>query len=245
MINFVTADQDSDMHGEELEQQQNSVPSAIFWHHSKLFLCAGFGLLVILIIIAMNYFIVGSYGKYILHDTGVISRQLNQIQTVGVVFGGGVENGQPRPLLKDRLDTAAKLLKGHTVRKLIVSGDNRFEDYNEPKVMQDYLVRQHGIDPELVQQDNAGRSTYETCERAKKIFGLDKALLISESTHLPRAIYLCRSFGIEAYGYKSDGQASHGLQVGQRFREIAARTKATINIYILGERTVLGQKIKT
>lgn len=109
--------------------------------------------------------------------------------------------------------------------------------------MKNYLVNEKGLDPNVIQLDNAGRSTYETCERASKIFGLTEVVLVSESTHLPRAIYTCRSFGIDAYGYASDGQSSAGLKVGQRFREVLARTKAGINVYIVGEKTVLGERI--
>jgi vancomycin permeability regulator SanA len=196
--------------------------------------------LLVVIVITTNYLIIGSYRKYLYNSQSLP----NDSSIVGVVLGGGIENGQPRPLLRDRLDTAASLLETGKVRKLLVSGDNRFAGYNEPEVMKNYLVNEKAVDPEKIQLDNAGRSTYETCERARKIFDLRKAILISESTHLPRAIYTCRSFGIETYGYSSDGQSSAGLRVGQRFREILARTKATINIYIIGERTILGSKIE-
>lgn len=188
--------------------------------------------------ITINYLYIGSYKKYM-----VSSDVLPDTKPVGIVLGGGIKDGKPRPLLKDRLDTAYELLEQGRVRKLLLSGDNRFEHYNEPQVMKNYLVREKGVDKEKLQLDNAGRSTYETCERAKEIFDIRTAVLISESTHLPRAIYLCRSFGIEAYGYKSDGISSAGLRVGQRFREILARTKATINIHIIGEHTILGDKI--
>ena len=191
-----------------------------------------FGLLILI-----NYLVISSYGKHILSTP-------NDNSLVGIVPGGGVDGDIPRPLLKDRLDVAASLLKSGKVRKLVLSGDNRYEGYNEPRAMYSYLVKEKRIDPDKLQQDNAGRSTYETCERAAKIFGLKKALIISESTHLPRVIFLCRSFGIETYGYKSDGQSSAGKKVGQRFREIMARTKAGINVYLVGEKTVLGDKIE-
>lgn len=212
--------------------------AAVYNRHKKLWL----GLLILffigLFLLIANYLVIGSYAKYIKQPS-----ELNNSGLVGVVLGGGIENGQPRPLLKDRLDTAAKLLQDRQVNKLLVSGDNRFENYNEPQVMRDYLVNNKGVDPALVYLDNAGRSTYETCERAKKIYSLDKAVFISETTHLPRVMYLCRSFGIDAYGIASDGQASSGLQIGQRVREFEARTKAFINVYIVGEKTVLGNKI--
>lgn len=208
-------------------------------HHSllgkKLYLTVLLALCLPLLAVAINYFHIGTYATYIGGSPEV---------DVGIVPGGGIESDKPLPLLQDRLDTAASLMRSGRVKKLIVSGDNRFHHYNEPEVMKRYLVQQKSIDPKRIFLDNAGRSTYETCERAKKIFDVNKALLISETTHLPRAIFLCRSFGIEAYGFSSDGQSSAGWQVGQRFREILARTKAGINVYVIGERTVLGEKIE-
>lgn len=191
------------------------------------------------VIVAINYAHIGSYEKYM-----VSKNELPNTKPVGIVLGGGIKDGKPRPLLKDRLDTANELLEEGKVRKLLLSGDNRFPHYNEPQVMFNYLVREKGVDKDKLQLDNAGRSTYETCERAKEVFNIQSTILISESTHLPRAIYLCRSFGIDAYGYKSDGISSAGLRVGQRFREILARTKAAINIHLIGEHTILGDKIE-
>lgn len=172
----------------------------------------------------------------------VQAEEANNIN-IGIVFGGGIENEQPRPLLKDRLDTAKQLLDEKVVNFLIVSGDNTRVDYNEPEVMYEYLVNELGVDSTKIQRDFAGRSTYETCERASKIFGVNEALLISESTHLPRAVYLCRHFNINAYGVKSDGEASSGLRIGQRWREVLARNKAILNVYVVGENTVLGEPI--
>lgn len=169
--------------------------------------------------------------------------QIGKMTKIGIVFGGGLENNKPRPLLRDRLMTAKKLLQNGVIQKLILSGDNRFLDYNEPLAMYSFLVNE-GVDPQKLQVDYAGRSTYETCERAKKVFNVHEAILISESTHLPRAIYLCEHFGITAYGAISDGESSAGLKVGQRWREILARNKAVFNVYFVGERTILGDPIQ-
>jgi vancomycin permeability regulator SanA len=168
--------------------------------------------------------------------------ELSEEIKVGIVFGGGVGDDSPLPLLRDRLDTAKSLLDGDFIDVLLLSGDNRSLDYNEPAIMYNYLI-DLGVDPNKLQPDYAGRSTYETCERAKKIFNVTKAFLISESTHLPRAVYLCRHFGVEAYGIQSDGAASSGLKIGQRWREVLARDKAVFNAYIIGENTVLGEPI--
>ncbi|MFT4532285.1 MAG: SanA protein [Candidatus Saccharimonadales bacterium] len=168
--------------------------------------------------------------------------KLSEDISVGIVFGGGVNEDKPTDLVIERLNTAISLLGRGIVDKLIVSGDNRFLDYNEPTVMKDYLVSE-GVNPNLIQEDFAGRSTYETCERASKIFGITSAILISESTHLTRAVFLCRHFGIDSYGAKSDSSVSANIKVSQEFREVLARNKAIFNAYIYGERTVLGDPI--
>ena len=194
-------------------------------------------ILLILTVSLSSFLVIQKYNRYIIESWESI-----EPQSVAVVFGGGVTETGPLPLLKDRLDTAKKLYDSGKVSKILLSGDNRFLDYNEPTVMYNYMVSL-GVDSSALQVDFAGRSTYETCERAVKIFGLKKAILVSESTHLPRAIYLCRHFGLEAYGYASDGQAASGLQIGQRWREALARNKAIFNTYIIGEKTILGDPI--
>jgi vancomycin permeability regulator SanA len=232
-------------HGKQMQRQHEVRPTVkrsvgqVIRSYRRV-LVAGAAIIIGLVIIVtmLSYLYIGRFARYII--TGAT---FPQPAIVGVVLGGGVENGQPRPLLQDRLDTAAGLLQEGKVSKLLVSGDNRIARYNEPEVMRRYLVGKKGIDARLVHMDNAGRSTYETCERAKKVFGLDRAVFISESTHLPRVLYLCRSFGIEAYGVNSDGQSSAGRQIGQRFREVMARTKAVLNTHVIGEPTVLGDKI--
>jgi beta-N-acetylhexosaminidase len=213
-------------------------------HRRRLVLIGSGVATVFLVVIAANYLFIGRYDRYVIHDQAKLSQVFGQEKPVGIVLGGGItDDGKPMPLLQDRLDATASLLHQGRLSKVIVSGDNRFKIYDEPTAMRNYLVHEKGIDPELVQPDFAGRSTYETCERARKVFDVTQTLLISESTHLPRAIYLCRSFGVEAYGYVSDGQSSAGLKIGQRWREVLARTKASLNIYIMGEKTVLGEKI--
>jgi SanA protein len=216
----------------------------VYEHRKRVGLAIGLVALLCIITLLVSYIVIGKYSKYIADDSAQLAKLTGSNEMVGVVPGGGIEGENPQPLLEDRLNAAAALLQAGKVRKLIVSGDNRFLDYNEPRVMQNYLIHQKHVDPKLIQLDNAGRSTYETCQRARDIFGLSKVLLISESTHLPRAIYLCRSFGLEAYGYKSNGLSARGLQVGQRSREVEARLKAIINVYLIGEQTVLGPKIK-
>lgn len=175
---------------------------------------------------------------------GQMNRYIFRIETsekidVGIVFGAGITpDGKPYKELQARLDVAADALEAGIVKKLILSGDNRFLNYNEPDAMKDYLVSKRSLPEDSLQVDYAGRSTYETCERASKIFSVKKAILFSASSHLPRAIYTCRSFGIESYGIGNDVEANNATR-----RELIARLKALFNIYIKGENTLLGEPI--
>jgi SanA protein len=146
--------------------------------------------------------------------------------------------------LQDRLDTAYKLYEDGKVEKLLLTGDNRTLAYNEPQVMEDYLY-ERGVPLRAMQQDLAGRSTFESCERAAKIFNIDSAILISQQTHLPRAIYLCEHFGIDSIGVKAEGTGSSLRRfIVQTMREVFARTKAVFNANIIGEDTILGEPIQ-
>jgi vancomycin permeability regulator SanA len=166
----------------------------------------------------------------------------NLHKPVGMVLGAGVTwgpNGRPYKELQSRLDVAAAAYKRGEVSTLILSGDNRLNDYNEPDAMRRYLTQTKGVPATALQPDYAGRSTYASCERASKVFGQRKLMIFSAASHLPRAIYLCRHFGVEAYGMASPVEANNS-----RRRERLARVKAVLNVYALGEPTILGPPIQ-
>ena len=125
---------------------------------------------------------------------------------VAIVFGAAVYgNGRLSPILRDRMDTAVQLYQAGTVQKIIVSGDNQFVDYDEPTAMMEYAIEQ-GVAPEDVQPDFAGRRTYDTCYRAREIFQLDSAILVTQQFHLPRAMFTCQQLGVDVVGVASDPQ---------------------------------------
>ena len=209
-------------------------------HQLKKYLLIGLLGIILYTIVAYLAISIGAGNLYALSDPALKNASVSY--EVAIVFGGGLNNGKPLPLLAERLDTAKSLLDRGYIRKIILSGDNRTEEYNEPIAMYSYLIEQ-GVNAETLQLDQAGRSTYETCERARKIFNLTKAILVSEATHLPRATYLCKSFGVEAIGVKSEGRTASSLYSSQKWREIFARNKALFNVYLIGEQTVLGPSI--
>ncbi|MBD0837531.1 vancomycin high temperature exclusion protein [Streptomyces sp. TRM68416] len=118
---------------------------------------------------------------------------------VAVVFGAGLWNDEPSPYLAYRLDAAAELYRTGRVEVVLVTGDNSREDYDEPDAMRAYLTRQ-GVPDARIVSDYAGFDTWDSCVRAKKIFGVDEAVLISQDFHIRRAVALCRAAGVESYG---------------------------------------------
>ena len=117
---------------------------------------------------------------------------------VAIVFGAGLYgDGQPSAFLVGRLTVAKKLYDTGKVRALLVSGDNSRPDYDEPDVMRQWLIA-HGVPATKVVADYAGFDTYDTCVRAHKLWGINRAILVSQNFHVPRAVAVCRSVGIVA-----------------------------------------------
>jgi SanA protein len=125
---------------------------------------------------------------------------------VAIVFGAGLwRDGTPTPVLQDRVRTAANLYFAGKVEKLLMTGDNRFVEYNEPESMRQFAISL-GVPDEDIVLDYAGRRTYDSCYRARDIFRVDSVILVTQEFHLPRALYLCNMLGVDALGVPADIQ---------------------------------------
>ncbi|MGQ9568814.1 MAG: SanA/YdcF family protein [Anaerolineae bacterium] len=163
---------------------------------------------------------------------------------VAVVFGAAVYGGDVlSPMLRERVETAAELYRAGKVQKILMSGDNRFVHYNEPGAMMHYALAL-GVPQEALAPDYAGRRTYDTCYRARHIFGLDEAILITQGFHLPRAIYTCRALGVDAVGLVGDRERYHPLVVAwYEVREVLATGMAWWDLWVRHPIPVLGDPI--
>ena len=177
-------------------------------------------------------------------DPYVYSAAQVPAEPVGIVFGAGVQGDQPGSYLQGRLDLALQLWHAGKFKVFLVTGDNSTPTYNEPKAMRDYLMA-HGVPEDRIVLDYAGFDTWQSCDRAKRIFGVSKAILVSQSFHVPRAIYLCRAAGIEAYGVGDP----NGLQEGpatewirDNLREVAASFNAVYQATVRPDPEFLGPK---
>lgn len=159
-----------------------------------------------------------------------------------IVFGAGYwPSGRLSDALSDRMDAAIGLYESGKVSRLLLTGDNSVADYNEPQAMAEYAERL-GVPREAIVLDFAGRRTYDSCYRAKRVFGLEQAVLVTQEFHLPRALYTCDRLGLEVIGLVAD---RHQYVYGEwyRVREVLALTRAWLDVELFRPLPVLGDPI--
>jgi SanA protein len=163
---------------------------------------------------------------------------------VAIVFGARVySSGRLSAMLRDRMDTAIELYKNEKVQKLLVSGDNRFDNYNEPGSMMQYAIAQ-GVPAQDIQPDYGGRRTYDTCYRAAHVFQVESAVLVTQAFHLPRALLLCQALGVEAVGVGADRRTYDPRSIAwSETREVPALMAALIDLARRAPPPILGDPI--
>lgn len=209
--------------------------SLIKWFFSAIIF---FGIFLLIIPINLVFILDNYYKDKIYFD----KEKIPEIR-VAIVFGAGLDSTatEPSNVLEDRIMSAVELYKNGKVQKILMSGDNRFKDYNEPQVMLN-TAKENGVSMFDMQADYAGRRTYDTCYRAKYIFGIDKAILITQEYHLTRALYTCNILGIDAIGYVADKNTYQNIN-SYVTRDYFAIIKGYWDLYVSPPEVVLGEKI--
>lgn len=147
-----------------------------------------------------------------------------------IIFGAGIRNNQPSAYLQDRLDAGIALYKAGKVKRLLLSGDNGQVNYDELTVMKEYCSR-HGIPTADIFVDYAGFDTYSTVYRAKDLFKVEEAIMVSQNYHLDRAVYLGRAMGIKSYGYTADREGGYYYMQKNKVREYLALVKSFVDVH--------------
>jgi SanA protein len=197
-----------------------------------LFVLAVLGLLILIISRLVN----GVYARPKTYTAADVPAR-----RVAIVFGAGLwRDGTATPVLHDRVQTAANLYFAGKVEKLLMSGDNRFVEYNEPAVMRELAIS-IGVPEDAIVLDYAGRRTYDTCYRAKAIFGVTEAILVTQAFHLPRTIFLCSQLGVDSAGVAADLRVYRKSSVLYwNMRELLATVAALWDVNISHPVPVLG-----
>lgn len=161
---------------------------------------------------------------------------------VAIVFGAGYWPGYGlSAILEDRVTTAAELYHRGKVEKLLMSGDNRTPDYNEPGAMRARAI-ELGVPSEDIVLDYAGRRTYDSCYRARHIFRIDDAILVTQAYHLDRALLIATGLGVDAVGVAAD-QRNYLHIKHYWWRELLATTLACWQVYVTRPEPILGEEL--
>ncbi len=159
-----------------------------------------------------------------------------QSMPTAIVFGAGLRrDGHPTMVLADRISTAVSLYQQGKVKTLLMSGSSNPSDYDEAAAMLEF-AKQLGVPQEDILVDTEGDRTYLTCARAKRIYGVKRALLVTQRYHLPRALLLCDALSVECEGIAADLRpySAHAIwsarEIGATFRALweAGRLKTAV-----------------
>ena len=200
-----------------------------------LCLCVG-GLALVF---GINAYVVYSTDQHILSVEE--AAKLEDVDCILILGCGIRDDGTPSVMLRDRLRRGVELYQLGAAPKLLMTGDHGRVNYDEVYTMKAFAVDK-GIPSGDVFMDHAGFSTYESMYRAKEIFQADKIIIVTQTYHLFRSIYIARSLGIEAYGVDAD-LVGYGNGNGREMREVLARVKDTFTCIFKPEPTYLGEQI--
>lgn len=180
---------------------------------------------LLLFIVGVAVGVVVTIPPYIDYETSdYILRSIEEApsSTVAVVLGASVIRGEPSPALQERAEAALDLYVTGKVQKVLVSGDDSVPGFDEVTPVRKYLV-EAGVAPEDIFLDHAGFDTYSSMYRAKEVFGVTDAIIVTQSFHMPRSVFIARTLGIEAYGIVAE---ERGDPIYNYTREWLASVKA-------------------
>lgn len=194
---------------------------------AKLFMLALFALGMGVFLLCQ--FFVKSAGNSRIYSkaSAIPAREVGLVLGTSEHIGGGGEN----PYFRERIKSAADLYHHGKVKRLLVSGDNRTANYNEPASMTKALVAK-GVPEKAISADYAGLRTLDSIVRAKEVFGVDHFTIISQREHDQRALLIARHYGIDAIAFAAT-DIPFRYAVGAHIREWGARVKVILDLYIL------------
>lgn len=200
--------------------------------------------------IALTLIVLTIIGMFLLsgHIKSSTKKQIfngvDEVPTVytAIVLGASVRaNGNLSQMLEDRVESALALYKNGKVKRFLLSGDNGTKSYNEPQAMKEYLLKQ-GVPEDHIYLDYAGFDTYDSLYRARLIFNVQDAIIVTQQFHLPRALYIANTLDLNYYGYVGDLQLYQRENTNKR-RELLANVKAYLELLINKDPTFKGAQI--
>lgn len=198
--------------------------------------CAG--LLFLLLVMVINTAVIGYAEPYILTMSQAEAKNADCVLVPGAKV---YRSGNLSAVLEDRVKTGISLYKNHSGKKLLLSGDHGQKQYDEVNSMKKYALESN-VPLDDIFLDHAGFSTYESMYRAQKVFGVKEVVIVTQTFHLYRAVYIARRLGMDAYGVSSSLRP-YLTQNYMDLREIPARFKDFFAVIFLPKPTYLGDPI--
>ena len=186
-------------------------------------------------VVGINAYMISYVSDYILTEEDLKNENFDCI----MVLGAGLWDGEPSPMLQERLDFGLKAYETGCSEKLLMSGDHGREEYDEVNKMKDVAI-ENDVLADNIFMDHAGFSTYESMYRARDIFQVEKMVIVTQTYHLYRAVYDARKLGIDAYGFAAERLE---YPITNDVREALARVKDFFYCIIEPEPTYLGEEI--
>lgn len=186
-------------------------------------------------VVGVNAYMISYANKYILTEEDLKNEDFDCI----MVLGAGLWDGEPSPMLQERLDFGIIAYETGCSGKMLMSGDHGRKEYDEVNKMKEVAV-ENGVPADDVFMDHAGFSTYESMYRARDVFQVEKMVIVTQEYHLYRAVYNARKLGIDAYGFAADRLE---YPIYNDIREALARLKDFFYCIVQPEPTYLGEVI--
>lgn len=180
-------------------------------------------LLAVLVLVGINVWTVLSVKPHI-EPMPAAAAESGQTYDCIIVLGASVyADGTLSPILENRVDAAIELYNQGVAPVIVMSGDGRASNYDEPTTMKEYAIGQ-GVPADAIYCDPGGYHTYDTMWRVHNVFGASSALVVTQEYHLYRAVYDARGVGMDAVGAVSDA-GTYDDQLWYDVRECAGRVQ--------------------
>ncbi|MBP3710369.1 MAG: YdcF family protein [Treponema sp.] len=222
-------------------QQQKTARTRSSRTLRKKLLLACASLALFLFVAGINCYMIASTRNYIYANSALVPKRYAAI----VLGAKAYANNAVSFVFRDRIAGGMSLLESGTVQKLLISGDHGQKSYDEVNAALSYINTMYHVDDSCIFLDHAGFSTYDTMYRARDVFCVREAAVVTQRFHLYRALYIARKLGIDAVGYSAPEQNRfrREIKIQWELREILARVKAFFAVSFCAKPKYLGEQL--
>lgn len=207
----------------------------------KLLLILSFAIISVgLFCISVNLYVINYAKPYVYSNANDLPEKYTVILPGAKVYSNNVSS-----VVRDRIEGTLRCVNAGKAERILVSGDHGRKNYDEVNQIRLYMQRVYGTDESIIFMDHAGFSTYETMYRARDIFCVKDAIVVTQKFHIYRSVYIARKLGLDAVGLEAPEMVAYRktLHYSWEFREFMARIKAFLFLIYKPKPTYLGEQI--